>query len=143
VDTLGRHFTICAQSTDCIQQRPYHGDITNVNKNLLFIAKYKAGFRPYPNGTVHQLHQLALKLSSGAEVICESKYLNIFQHVYARFWSCEDDNPPPPIITKPLLYIHDKKRGSNTDCYSLPQRGYLTIPNPELLILADSTWYFR
>lgn len=120
----------------------YHGSISDINKNLLFITTYKLGIQPYPTGTPHLLYKLAAKLPAGAEVISESEYINIFQKAYARPWIC-DDGIYPPILTRPLLFIHDKKRSKNGNCYNLPTSGYITVPNAEMLILADSVWYSR
>ncbi len=122
----------------------YHGSISDINQNLLFIVTHKLGIQPYPKGTSHQLYQLAAALPTGAEVVCEGEYINIFQHAYPRNWSCDNSTHTPiPMITKPLLYIHAKNRSNNDDCYHLPVSGYISIPNPDLIILADSLWYSR
>jgi hypothetical protein len=45
------------------------------------------------------------------------------------------------ILMRPLLYIYDKKLIKTNKNYIFPKGGYKTIPNSQLLILADSVWY--
>lgn len=112
--------------------------INDPQKNLEFISKYKLGFRPYPSGSPKQLYELAQKLPVGAEVFCEKEYLSIFQRVYATSWTWKKH---PALLNRPHLYIYYKKEVSINPRYIFPKSGYVTIPNEELFILADATWY--
>ncbi len=117
---------------------PMLQSINDPQKNMAFVTQYKLGFRPYPNGSAKKLYELSQKLPVGAEVFCEKEYLSIFQRVYATSWTWRK---PPPMLNRPHLYIYYKKQlGINTR-YIFPKSGYITIPNEELLILADATWY--
>lgn len=115
----------------------YAGFMLDANKHVSFISQSKLGLNPYPKGTYHQLHELSQKLPLGAELVCESSYLNIFQ----KFYPCVWDLRRAPFLKRPLLYIYDKKKIGKTKDYFFPKSGYTIVPNNNLLILADSTWY--
>lgn len=119
----------------------YSQDILDGKKNLTFITEYKAGLRPYSRNPEKRLYTLAQKLPVGAEVICEKQYLNIFQRVYPTSWSW---NVRRPFVGRPLLYVYDKKLlHHKPNNYIFPKTGYTTIPDSDLLILADTTWYHQ
>jgi len=119
----------------------YPQDILDGKKNLTFIVDYKAGLRPYPKNPEKFLYDLSQKLPTGAEVFCEKQYLNIFQRVYPTSWSW---NTRRPLVGRPFLYIYKKKLLSQKpNNHTFPKTGYVTIPNPTLLILADATWYHQ
>ncbi len=127
-------FSLLLVSNDQFQLQ----NINDPKKHVEFISKYKLGFQPYPEQPSKKLYELAQKLPKGAEVLCEKEYLSIFQRVYATSWTWKKH---PPFLKQPLLYIYNKKDlGKNTD-YIFPKIGYTTIPNNDLLILADSQWY--
>lgn len=113
-----------------------HGQMFNIKKNFIFIHDNHLGIKPYSDTLSKSLYQLSQRLPAGSEVVCPSEYVSVFQNVYTNEWS--DDLR---ILMRPLLYIYDKKLIKTNKNYIFPKGGYKTIPNSQLLILADSVWY--
>jgi hypothetical protein len=113
-----------------------HGQMFNIKKNFIFIHDNHLGIKPYSDTLSKSLYQLSQRLPAGSEVVCPSEFVSVFQNVYTNEWS--DDLR---ILMRPLLYIYDKKLIKTNKNYIFPKGGYKTIPNSQLLILADSVWY--
>ncbi|MEO6687399.1 MAG: hypothetical protein ABIN24_15610, partial [Dyadobacter sp.] len=114
-------------------------DSRNLGINALGFVKSKLGLNPYPEGTAHQLYQLARKLPEGSEVIVPNQYISYFQNVYPGSWNY--DEKTAKLLGRPLLYVYEKDKIGKVNYYKFPRKGYRVIPNDQLLILADSTWY--
>jgi len=114
-----------------------HGQMFSIKKNFLFMHDNRLGTKPYAQGPAKELYQLAQKLPKGCEIVCPAEYVGVFQNVYANEWSYD-----LRILTRPYLYIYEKKDLKTNKKYIFPKKeGYTTVPNPQFLILADSVWY--
>ncbi|MCF2489340.1 DUF2079 domain-containing protein [Dyadobacter sp. CY347] len=108
--------------------------------NVSYMLQTHFGLNPYPDGTAKELHQLAEKLPGGSEVIVPFQHLRYFENVYPSFWE-NNGAFPLHVLGKPVLYIYEKdlvKRGAYR---TFPGSDYQTVPNKQLLILADPGWY--
>ena len=47
------------------------------------------------------------------------------------------------IIKRPHLYIYEKNVPKENLKYIYPKKGYVKLQNKELLIYADSTWFYQ
>lgn len=114
-----------------------HGQMFSIKKNLLFVQHNRAGIKPYVKSPAKALYDLAQRLPKGCEIVCPAEYVNVFQNVYANEWSFD-----LRILTRPYLYIYEKKDLNTNKKYIFPKKeGYITVPHPQFLILADSVWY--
>nr|WP_295926490.1 hypothetical protein [uncultured Dyadobacter sp.] len=113
---------------------------STLSKNVSYMIKSRFGLAPYPDGVARELHRFAKALPAGSEVIVPFLYFRYFESVYPSFWPL-DGQFPPYILGKPLMYIYEKDLIQTGAYPKLPGKGYTTIPNEHLLILADSSWY--
>ncbi|SKB78867.1 hypothetical protein [Dyadobacter psychrophilus] len=111
-----------------------------IAKSASYMIKTGLGFDPYPEGDARQLHGLAKEMPVGSEVIVPFQYLRYFERVYPSFWP-QDGRLPAHILGRPLMYVYEKELVQNGAYHVFPAKGYKTIPNEHLLILADSSWY--
>jgi hypothetical protein len=114
-------------------------DSHEVSINAAYMIKTRLGLYPYPEGIPRQLHTLSKQLPEGSDVIVPNRYLSYFENVYPGSWNY--DGGALRVLRKPLLYVYEKKLIGKVAYYRFPKTGYTVIPNHELLILADSTWY--
>lgn len=114
-----------------------HGQMFSIKKNFLFIHNNRLGTKPYAQSPAKVLYELTQKLPKGCEIVCPAEYVGIFQNVYANEWSYD-----LRILTRPYLYIYEKKDLKTNKKYIFPKKeGYTTVPHPQFLILADAVWY--
>lgn len=113
---------------------------STIRDNVAYMINTRLGFNPYPDGVARQLYGLAKEMPVGSEVIVPFQYLRYFERVYPSFWP-QDGQLPAHILGKPLIYIYEKELVKNGAYRQFPAKGYATIPNEHLLILADSSWY--
>ena len=113
---------------------------STLSQNVSYMRKTRLGLQPYPDGMGHDLYQLAKAMPVGSEVITPFQYLRYFERVYPSFWPA-NGQLPSHILGKPLLFIYEKELVRNGFYHAFPDKGYITIPNEHLLILADSSWY--
>jgi hypothetical protein len=111
-----------------------------LSANISYMIETTFGLNPYPHGIPRQLYGLAKKMPAGSEVIVPFKYTRYFENVYPSFWG-RDGQRPFHILGKPLLYVYEKELVNNGGYREFPGSGYKVIPNKDLLILADSSWY--
>ncbi|WP_159477353.1 hypothetical protein [Dyadobacter sp. 3J3] len=114
-------------------------DSHNVSVSLSGFIKSGLGLKPYPDGTSHQLYELAKMLPEGSDVMVPNQYISYFENVYPGSWNYEEKLPM--ILRKPILYVYEQNKIGKVKYYKFPNKGYRVISNDQLLILADSAWY--
>ena len=117
----------------------FDADSHQVSMNASNMLKTHFGLHPYPDGVARQLYTLARKLPEGSDVVVPNKYLSYFENVYPASWNYDDGSVR--VLRKPVLYVYEKNLIGKVPYYKFPKKGYKIIPNQQLLILADSTWY--
>lgn len=111
-----------------------------LSRNVSYLIKSRLGLDPYPDGVQRELYRFAQAMPVGSEVIVPFQYMRYFENVYPSFWPV-DGQLPPHILGKPLMHILEKNTNQHGFKHKFSAKGYTTIPNEHLFILADSSWY--